>query len=79
MLNMKSCQDCSTPKKTPRNSKKATLFSISVSDAFDRVAVDVLGPFPASRKGNMYIVVFSDYLTRCHGVKFFLFLTQKLL
>ena len=32
--------------------------------AFDRVAVDVLGPFPPSNRGNRYVVVFSDYLTR---------------
>ena len=59
----KSCQDCST-RKTPRNSKRAPLLPIPVGNAFDRVGVDVLGPFPPPRKGNRYIVVFSDYLTR---------------
>ena len=59
----KSCQDCST-RKTPRNSKRAPLLPIPVGNAFDRVAVDVLGPFPPSRNSNRYIVVFSDYLTR---------------
>ena len=61
----KSCTDheCSM-RKSPRNSKKAPLLPIPVEGAFDRVAVDVLGPFPASNKGNRYIVVFSDYLTR---------------
>ena len=34
-------------------------------DAFDRVAIDVLGPFKSSNRQNrQYIVVFSDYLTR---------------
>ena len=59
----KSCTECSM-RKSPRNSKKAPLLPIPVEGAFDRVAVDVLGPFPASNKGNRYIVVFSDYLTR---------------
>ena len=59
----KSCTECST-RKSPRNSKKAPLLPIPVEGAFDRVAVDVLGPLPPSNKGNRYIVVFSDYLTR---------------
>ena len=56
-------RDCSM-RKSPRNSKRAPLLPIPVGSAFERVAVDVLGPFPPSRKGNRYIVVFSDYLTR---------------
>ena len=59
----KSCTECSM-RKSPRNSKKAPLLPIPVEGAFDRVAVDVLGPFPASNMGNRYIVVLSDYLTR---------------
>ena len=35
-----------------------------VEGAFDRVAVDVLGPFKPSNRQNRYILVFSDYLTR---------------
>ena len=35
-----------------------------VEGAFDRVAVDVLGPFKPSSRQNRYIVVFSDYLMR---------------
>ena len=60
---VKSCVECSM-RKSPRNSKKAPLLPIPVEGAFDRVAVDVLGPFPPSSKGSRYIVVFSDYLTR---------------
>ena len=35
-----------------------------IQGAFDRVAVDCLGPFSESYPGNRYVVVFSDYLTR---------------
>ena len=59
----KSCQDCQM-RKSPRNSKKAPLLPIPVGNAFERIAVDVLGPFPPSNKNNRYIVVFTDYLTR---------------
>ena len=59
----KSCTECSM-RKTPRNFKKAPLLPLPVANAFEQVAVDVLGPFPVSRKGNRYVVVFSDMLTR---------------
>ena len=58
-----SCIDCSM-KKVPRGKKKAPLLPIPVEGAFDRVAMDVLGPFPVTNDGNRYIVVFSDYYTR---------------
>ena len=58
---VKSCVECSM-RKPPRNSEKAPLLPIPVG-AFDRVAVDVLGPFPPSSNGSRFLV-FSDYLTR---------------
>ena len=60
---VKSCVDCQM-RKTPRNKRNAPLLPIPVEGAFDRVAVDHLGPFPGSYSGNRYVVVFSDYLTR---------------
>ena len=59
----KSCVDCAM-KKMPRNRRKAPLLPIPVDGAFDRVAMDILGPFPATDDGNRYIIVFSDYYTR---------------
>ena len=58
-----SCIDCAM-KKVPRGKRKAPLLPIPVDGAFDRVAVDALGPFPATNDGNRYILVFSDYYTR---------------
>ena len=58
-----SCIDCAM-KKIPRGKRKAPLLPIPVEGAFDRVAVDALGPFPATNDGNRYILVFSDYYTR---------------
>ena len=63
---VKSCVECST-RTSPRNSKNAPLLPILVEGPFDRVAVDVVGPFPPSSKGSRYILVFSDYLA--HWVK----------
>ena len=58
-----SCVDCAT-KKTPLNLAKAPLQPIPVEGPFDRVAVDVLGPFPTSERGNKYVVIFTDYFTK---------------
>ena len=60
---VRSCVDCQM-RKTPRNRKRAPLLPFPVEGAFDRVAVDCLGPFPESYSGNRNVVVFSDYLTR---------------
>ena len=60
---VRSCQDCSTRKK-PRNKYRAPLLPIPVSAAFERLAVDVLGPLPTTWSGNRYIVCFIDYLTK---------------
>lgn len=59
----RSCTDCAM-RKQPKNRARAPLLPIPVEGAFDRVAVDCLGPFPPTHSGNSYIVVFSDYLTR---------------
>ena len=59
----KSCVDCSM-RKTPRTNLKAPLIPIPVEGAFDRLAVDVVGPLTKTTQGNKYILVFSDYLTR---------------
>ena len=32
--------------------------------AFDRIAMDILGPLPLTKSGNKYIIVFSDYRTK---------------
>ena len=58
-----SCTDCAM-RKTPKTNLKMPLLPIPVEGAFDRVAIDVLGPLPVTTQGNRYILVFSDYLTR---------------
>ena len=57
-----SCNDWVTCKK-PRNKSRAPLLPIPVSAAFNRMAVDILGPLPVTWTGNRYTVVFVEYLT----------------
>ena len=52
-----SCVD-SVTKKMHRKLTNAPLQPIPVEGPFDRVAVDVLGPFPVSDQGNKYVIVF---------------------
>lgn len=59
----RTCAHCAM-KKRARAINKAPLLPISVENAFERVGVDCVGPFPVSKSGNRYIVVFSDYLTK---------------
>ena len=59
----RSCCDCAM-RKSPRNRHKAPQLPIPVQDAFDRLACDIIGPFPPSKLGNRYVVVFSEYLTK---------------
>ena len=42
----------------------APLLPIPVQDAFDRLACDIIGPFPPLKLGKRYDVVFSEYLTK---------------
>lgn len=37
---------------------------IPVEEAFDRLAVDCLGPFPVTWSGKRYLVVFTEYLSK---------------
>ncbi len=39
--------------KEPKSQRKVTLLPIPVDDAFDWVAMDILGPFPAKGDGKM--------------------------
>jgi len=59
----KSCLGCASRKKPPRASR-AALCPIPVAGPFDRVATDFLGPLPLTERGNRYIIVFTEYLTK---------------
>ena len=58
-----SCVDCAM-KKIPRRHRRARLLPILVEGAFDRIAMDILCPFPETHDRNRYIIVISDYYTR---------------
>ena len=59
----KTCPDCAATKaNSPHN--RAPLQSIKIGSPMQMIAVDILGPFPESDKGNTHILVVGDYFTR---------------
>ena len=60
---MRSCTDCQT-KKRSKERRTGMLESIKSSEPFERVGIDLLGPFPRSKSGNKHIIVAVDYLTK---------------
>ena len=57
-----SCEMCARVKSGPRN--RAQLHQIPVGAPLDRLALDIVGPLPATERNNVYILVVSDYFTK---------------
>ncbi|GBM68436.1 Retrovirus-related Pol polyprotein from transposon 412 [Araneus ventricosus] len=62
----KWCRECHTcrARKGPKTRTKGCLQCYNVGAPFERIALDILGPFPATKKGNRYILVLMDYFTK---------------
>ena len=59
-----SCVPCAIRKPLPKK-KKAPLQPMPLmNNAFEKVALDILGPLRQTENGNQYVLVMSDYLTR---------------
>lgn len=54
-VRVRSCIDCSM-KLNPRTTPHAPVIPIPVDGAFDRVHMDILGPFNTTPRGNRYIL-----------------------
>ena len=60
------CRTCGICQKASRTKeKRAPLIPLPVvTEPFQKVAMDIVGPLPRSRSGNRYILVICDYATR---------------
>ena len=58
---IQSCDACQRRGKVARNQE---LCPIGVTKAFDRVGLDFVGPLPQTKRGNKYILVATEYLTK---------------
>ena len=60
---VKTCQPCQE-RKSPHTLMAGLLRPTVFGRPFEQLAVDVMGPFPTTKRGNKYIVVFQDYFTK---------------
>lgn len=60
---VKTCLDCQT-RKSPKVAPSGLLQPIPVGMPFERLGIDVLGPFTKTDRGNVYIIVTMDYATK---------------
>lgn len=60
---VRSCPICAS-RLAPNPVSKQPVVAITVDAPFEKVAVDVVGPFRRTARGNRYAVVFVEYLTR---------------
>ena len=62
-LFLANCASCGARKK-PTTKPRAPLGEYTPGSPMDRVAMDILGPFPISAKGNRYVLVIGDTFTK---------------
>ena len=60
---IKACEICGS-KKGPRKKIRAPMKFYVVGAPMERIAMDILGPFAVTEKGNKYILVICDYFTK---------------
>ena len=60
------CKKCATcaGSNGPQRQPKAPMRQYNVGSPFERIAIDVAGPFPESNQGNKYIVAVMDYFSK---------------
>ncbi|GBM52960.1 Retrovirus-related Pol polyprotein from transposon 412 [Araneus ventricosus] len=51
-------------RKGPKTRTKSRLQRYNVGAPFERMALDILGPFPVTTKGNRYVLALMDYFTK---------------
>ena len=59
----RSCDKCTARKPTLKKTR-APLKQYVVGEPMERMAIDVIGPLPKTKKGNKYVVVIADYFTK---------------
>ena len=58
-----TCDQCAR-RKTPPRKAKAPMTQYNVGMPLERIAIDLQGPYPKSKRGNKYILVVGDYFTK---------------
>ena len=61
-----TCDSCQRRRKSL---KKGEYYPIPVGEPFEMIGIDFVGPLPRTKKGNKYIIVAIDYLTKWSEAK----------
>ena len=59
----RKCKACAATKGPPTRSR-GQLKQYNVGAPFERIAIDIAGPFPVTKDGNKYILVAMDYFSK---------------
>jgi hypothetical protein len=60
---VRSCIDCQS-KKQPKEHPAGYLASIRSQRTFEKIGLDLIGPFPLSSLGNRRVIIIVDYFTK---------------
>lgn len=58
------CLQCKLKKLTRIKIKQSMILTDTPGDAFDKIALDITGPYPITENGNKYILTMQDLLTK---------------
>jgi len=61
---IRKCKDCQLKKLTRVKTKQPMIITDTPEAAFDKVALDIMGPLPITLEGNQYILTIQDLLTK---------------
>jgi hypothetical protein len=75
---VRSCADCQS-KKRPLERPAGLKTPIRYRQPFEKVGIDLIGPFPLSKSGNRHVIVAVDYLTKWVITKQYPLLQQRIL
>jgi hypothetical protein len=61
---LRACDSCQKVKGLGRHKTRMPLKQEQVQAPMDRVAVDVMGPWPTTAQGHRYILIYTDYYSK---------------
>jgi len=61
---IRKCKQCQLKKLIRVKTKQPMIIMDTPGAAFDKVALDIMGPLPITLEGNQYILTIQDLLTK---------------
>ncbi|KMQ88537.1 enzymatic polyprotein endonuclease reverse [Lasius niger] len=61
---IRNCRTCQSMKLVRRKTRQPMILTDTPGRAFDKVALDILGPFTTTPQGNTYVLTMQDLLTK---------------